>query len=228
MKNIFTLLLALFFTTVLSAQKRTIDVGSFTSLSLGVAATLHLTQGEDEKVVIDCDDDRFDEIEFDYSGDKLVIKNEDKWNWKSSRKSDVDIYITMKNIERLSVSGSGEIIGKNTLNTDDLSLNVSGSGDIELDLDSEDLDIKISGSGSILLNGNSSKMDAKISGSGKVKAEDLEVKVLKASISGSGTCYITATEEITANISGSGSVYYSGNPDRINANSSGSGKVRKM
>lgn len=228
MKKILTLSITLFFILSLTAQRRTVDVGSFDNLSLGISATLYLTQGDNEKVEIDCDDDRFDEIEFDYSGSRMSIKNESKWNWNSSRKSDVTIYITMKDIERLTVSGSGDLIGKNEIRSEDLDLNVSGSGDIELDLICKSIDARISGSGSIRLNGNSEEMDAKISGSGKVKAEDMEVKVFKASISGSGTCYITASEEIIANISGSGSVYYSGNPDRVNSNSSGSGKVRKM
>lgn len=228
MKNLLTLFVTTLFVFSASAQRRTVDVGSFDNLSLGVAATLYLTQGNNEKVEIECDDDRFDEIEFDYSGDKLVIKNEDKWSWFSSSKSKVTIYVTMKDISRLSVSGSGDMIGKNKISTEDLELNVSGSGDIELELSSDEVDLRISGSGSVRLNGTSNKMDARISGSGKVKAEDMEVKRFKASISGSGTCYITASEEINASISGSGTVYYSGNPDKVVSNSSGSGKVRKM
>jgi hypothetical protein len=228
MKNILALFTALLFTFSAAAQKRIVDVGSFTELSLGISATLYLTQGDDEKVVVDCDDDDFEDIEFDYSSGKLTIKNKDKWSWSWSGGSDVDIYITMKNIDRLSVSGSGDIIGKNKINTDDLSLSISGSGDMDLDVSSEDVDVRISGSGSVLLNGESDKMDARISGSGKVKAEDMEVKVFKASISGSGTCYITASEEVNASISGSGTVYYSGNPDKVVSNSSGSGKVKKM
>lgn len=228
MKNILTLFAGLLLTFSLSAQKRTIDIGTFSELSLGISATLYLTQGNDEKVEVECDDDDFDEIEFDHSGGKLSIKNKDKWSWSSSRKSDVKIYITMKDIDRLSVSGSGDLIGKTKINSDNLSLAVSGSGDMDLDVSSSDVGVRISGSGSVLLNGDSDKMDARISGSGKVKAEDMEVKVFKASISGSGTCYITASEEINASISGSGTVYYSGNPDKVVSNSSGSGKVKKM
>ncbi|MEQ9006965.1 MAG: head GIN domain-containing protein, partial [Ekhidna sp.] len=144
------------------------------------------------------------------------------------RRSEVTIYVTMKEIEGLSVSGSGNIESKGKLQTEDVRLSVSGSGDIDLEMESDELDIRISGSGSISLNGNAEEAEAKISGSGRVKAEDLKVQVFEASISGSGSCYITATEEVNARISGSGSVYYSGDPKRVISNSSGSGKVRKM
>ena len=229
MKTLTTLLLTIVLTLPSIAQKRTVDVGSFSELSLGIAGTVYLKQGSTEKVEIECDDNLFEKIEFDMKGDKLVIKREDGWSWNSGwRRSEVDIYITMKEIKGLAVSGSGSIESDGDLDTEDIRLAVSGSGDMDLDLNSDEMDLRISGSGSISLNGKANQAEAKISGSGRVKAEDLTVKIFEASISGSGSCYITATEEVSANISGSGSVYYAGNPDRVIGNSSGSGKVRKM
>ncbi len=228
MKSLFTIL---FSTLVLFSfgQKRTIDMQGFKELSLGVPGTLYLKQGNSESVEIECDDDIFDKIEFKLSGDELIIKKEGNWNWRDGwRRSEVDIYVTMKEIEEISVSGSGTIESQGTLKTKDLRLAVSGSGDMELDIESEELDLRISGSGSINLNGDATEAEAKISGSGRVKADDLTVKIFEASISGSGSCYINVTDEVSANISGSGSVYYSGNPDKVYSNSSGSGKIRKM
>lgn len=210
-------------------QKRNVDVGNFSELSLGIAANLYLKQGSETRIEIECDDDIFDDIEFEMKGDRLVIKKEGSWSMGNGwRRSEVTIYVTMREIEGLSVSGSGMIEGQGKLTTEDIRLSVSGSGDMDLEMDSDELDMRISGSGSISLNGNAEEAEAKISGSGKVKAEDLKVRVFEASISGSGSCYITATEEVNARISGSGSVYYSGDPKRVISNSSGSGKVRKM
>ncbi|MEQ9468576.1 MAG: head GIN domain-containing protein [Ekhidna sp.] len=228
MKTFITLLLSAAICLPSFAQKRTVDAGSFNELSLGIPANVYLKQGN-QKVEIECDDDIFEEIEFELKGDRLVIKKEGIQMWGSSwRKSEVNIYISMQEIEELSVSGSGMIESDGRLEVEDIKLSVSGSGDIDLDLRSDELDMRISGSGSIILNGEASEAEAKISGSGKVKAEDMTVGVFEASISGSGSCYITATEEVSANISGSGSVYYKGEPKRVVSNSSGSGKIRKM
>ncbi|MEP1034739.1 head GIN domain-containing protein [Ekhidna sp.] len=229
MKTLLTLLLAAIVIIPSNAQKRSVDVGSFSELSLGISATLYVKQGSDDKIEIECDDDIFEKIEFEMRGDKLVIKKEGKWNWNDGwRRSAVDIYVTMRKIEGLSVSGSGLIESDGQLDTEDIRLSVSGSGDMDLDINSDEMDLRISGSGSIRLDGEANEAEAKISGSGRVKAEDLTVKSFEASISGSGSCYITATEEVSAKISGSGSVYYAGDPKRINSNSSGSGKIRKM
>lgn len=229
MKTLTTLILSIIIALPSFGQKRTVDVNNFTELSLGISGTVYLKQGSSNKVEIECDDDIFEEIEFEMRGDRLVIKKEGKWNWSNGwRRSEVDIYITMKSIEALAVSGSGYIESDGELNTEDIKLSVSGSGDMELDVDSDEMDLRISGSGSIRLNGTAEEAEARISGSGRVKAEDLTVKYFEARISGSGSCYITATDEIDASISGSGSVYYSGEPKRINSSSSGSGKVRRM
>jgi hypothetical protein len=229
MKYSLSLLIVVFTIGSVLAQKRVVDVSGFSELSFSVAGNLYLKQGSNEKVEVDCDDDIFEDLKFEIKGDRLVIKRENNWRWNSGfRKSDLDIYVTMQDIEKLSVSGSGSINGESQFETDDLVLSVSGSGDMELDLESNEVDIRISGSGTVRLEGTSDRISAKISGSGKVKAEDLTTKSFEASISGSGSCYITASDEVKANISGSGNVYYSGDPSKVISNSSGSGKIKKM
>lgn len=225
MKTKISLLLLSIIALHASAQKRTIDVSDFSELSLGIPGILYLTQGSDEKVEIDCSDSVFEKIEFEMKGDRLHIRNE---NWRNGFKnSDVKVYVTMKDIEHIGVSGSGTIESTNTINTDELTLAISGSGDMELNAKAEEVSFRISGSGSIKMDGSAEQADARISGSGKVRADDFSVRIFEASISGSGNCYITASEEINAKISGSGSVYYSGDPDKLISNSSGSGKIRK-
>lgn len=229
MKTLITFLLTVTIMLPSYAQERTVDVGDFDELSLSIPANLYLKQGSSNSVTIECDDDIFDDIDFDLSGDRLVIERDGGWSWGSGwRKSEVTIYVTMKNLERLSISGSGQIESDGTLRADELKLSVSGSGDMELDLDAEELSLRISGSGSIRLDGNADEAEARISGSGKVKAEEMDVNLFEATISGSGSCYITANEEIKARISGSGSVYYKGDPKRVIGDSSGSGKIKKM
>ncbi len=211
----------------ISAQRREVDVDNFSEISFGLPGTLYLTQGDNDKVEIECSDESFERIEFKMDGSKLKIQNE-RGSWRNWNNEKVKVYVTMRDIEGIRVSGSGDLIGENRFDTDDLYLIVSGSGSIEIRTNSEDVDLGVSGSGSIELNGSADSADISISGSGKVRAKDFEVGVCEVSISGSGSCYITALKEIDAQISGSGSVYYGGNPDRVRSNSSGSGKIRKL
>lgn len=147
----------------------------------------------------------------------------------------------------LAVSGSGNMELEVHL-TGDLDANVSGSGTmkvkakcrkVESDVSgsgrvsftgeiSRDAEFGISGSGRIEATGSAERMHATISGSGKVLAVGLKVQMASVRISGSGDVEIEVGKELEANISGSGSVSYKGNPSKVNSNSSGSGRVRKI
>jgi hypothetical protein len=125
------------------------------------------------------------------------------------------------------VSGSGymELRGK----FKSFSSDISGSGEINMNTTIEGLaDFGISGSGKVIAKGSAQSVKAKISGSGKVLAAELETDKCEVRISGSGGVEINVKNELDARISGSGSVYYKGDPKRVNADASGSGKVKKM
>lgn len=229
--NIKFILPALLFFAAFSAfaQKSEIrDLPTFTEIGLSTAGTVYLTQGSTQKVELKGSPETLNKIKTEVKGDRLIIKNEDSGWFNSSSNDDLEIYITVSNINSLSVSSSGKILGQNAFKTDDLALSVSGSGKIELKTDSDDLDVSISGSGKVDLTGTASILEASISGSGKVRAEDLRTKSCKVKISGSGSCEVYAEESIDARISGSGSVYYKGDPKNVNSSTSGSGKIRKM
>jgi len=209
------------------AQRTKVDVSSFEGISLHTSATVYVTQGNGFNVEMEGDADDLENIKIEVEGNKLRIGNrKDNWNWSSN--GSVKVYVTVSTLNYLSVSGSGNMIGKGTFKSDELKASVSGSGDLEFDIDSDDVSVKISGSGGIELTGKANEVDLSISGSGKLDAENLEANTYDISISGSGKARVHAKEEIESHISGSGSVYYKGDPKRMNNNSSGSGKVRKI
>lgn len=209
-------------------QTEKFNLDSFSEISLGISGDLYITQGSTQSVEIKGDRDDIEELIVEVRGSRLVVKREGSWSsWKNSGK--ITIYVTIPEVEGISVSGSGSVIGKSKIKSDDLEISVSGSGDIELDLDlSGELDLSISGSGECYLKGKAYSVDLHISGSGEVEAEDLVVERVDARISGSGSAEITVNESIEARISGSGTILYAGNPSKVNSHSSGSGKVRKM
>ncbi len=229
MKRLIQCAFAFLMITTAFGQKRKVDIKDFTGIDLAIPGTLYVKQGETVSVEIVCSDEAMEKIEFEMRGDRLKIRNRERgWSgWRDSELRNVKVYVTMKDISRIGVSGSGEVYGENQFNTRNLDLSVSGSGDMELSINSADLDVSISGSGRLKLSGSGEDMDLDISGSGSVMAANLQVVTLDASISGSGKCEIDVSEGIDANISGSGNVYYKGNPDKIRSNSSGSGKVRR-
>jgi len=229
MKRLIYTFIVLVSISSINAQKRTIDIRNFTGIDLSIPGLLYIQQGDKTSLQIECSDDALDKIEFEMRGDRLKIRNKGKgWSsWRSDGLKNVKVYVTMRDIEQIGVSGSGDIFGEGIIKAGNIGLNVSGSGYMRLALEVADLDVSISGSGRINLEGNGNDMDLDISGSGSVSGAEFKITSLDASISGSGKCEIEVTDSIDANISGSGSVYYKGNPEKIRSNSSGSGKVKR-
>ncbi len=123
------------------------------------------------------------------------------------------------------ISGSGRITGEVTSNY--LRTNISGSGSIALYAVSSSTDTKISGSGDIELIGESFSGTHTISGSGNVRAYSFYQNEVIAKISGSGNMYLNVSEILDVTISGSGSVFYLGDP-LLTVKITGSGTVIKQ
>ena len=226
----FPILFVLLLTASVSfAQRSEVrDVSRFDRVSHGISGTLYLSQGPVQKLELRGDRDDLEKVVTEVRGDRLVIKTRsDRWlNWSGNTR--VDIYLTVTDLESITLPGSGKIIGQNKIKSDFLEVGVSGSGRIELETEARETDISISGSGKITLSGEGNRSKISISGSGKVSAEEFTAESYSVRISGSGSCRVHAKESIDARISGSGSVYYRGDPRHVNSHSSGSGKVRKI
>jgi hypothetical protein len=202
------------------------DLDNFSSVSAGVSGEIFITQGSQYSVTLEGDQDLLDEITTKVLNGKLLIRKPD---WRKARNKKLTVYITMPEVEGLSMSGSGHLKNKGILNCDNLNISVSGSGSIRLkDLTADEVDISISGSGSVLAEGPGADItDIGISGSGSVTAENFKLSEADVTISGSGRCKIWVEDALVARISGSGSLYYKGDPN-IDAKSSGSGRVKSF
>lgn len=125
----------------------------------------------------------------------------------------------------VNISGSGSIKGQ--IITNYLNASISGSGSIDLYAEASSTDTKISGSGDIMLVGKSFTGTHTISGSGSIRASNFLQNEVIAKISGSGNMYLNVSDKLDVTISGSGSVYYIGDP-QLSINISGSGSVIKQ
>lgn len=221
--GIATLIIFSSFVLMGDLEKQDREVDSFTEIELRISADVYVTQGKTQKLTIEASKDDLEEIETVVSDNELTIKTE---SWRRNLGT-VNIYITMPVIEGFDISGSGKIMAQNDFSVNDIELEVSGSGDIEIGkITAKDVDSEISGSGSITIkDGNCSGLDGEISGSGKIYAFGLKANKVDCEISGSGKCEITAVERLEADITGSGKIYYKGKPV-INSDISGSGKIK--
>ncbi len=207
-------------------KKETRNVGDFDEIGLAIPANLYLTQGSKNEVIIEADEDVLEKIETEVHGTSLSIKFEKWYNYRGVGK--INVYITVKAIKELVVSGSGDVIAKSAIKADKLAFVVSGSGSILIDdLNVKDVYAMITGSGDVRIEGKetANELDATVTGSGDFESINIKFKEADLSITGSGSIETDVTDELEASITGSGKIYYKGNP-LIDANITGSGKIR--
>ncbi|MBN1987685.1 MAG: DUF2807 domain-containing protein [Prolixibacteraceae bacterium] len=226
----FFLMFALFANPVLAEDEER-NVPSFSEISLRVPGKLYLEQGQTQSVEIVAKSSTLEEIVTEVNGRELAIRFKNKnYLFKSFNPGKIEIFVTVPEIDGLSVSGSGDIIAEDDIKTRIIDLAISGSGDINLaELDAERVKASISGSGDIVIEdgGVADDFSVSISGSGDVKAGDFEAKDVVVRIAGSGNCTVSSNGSLKARVAGSGSVYYNGNPS-IDSSVAGSGRVKKM
>jgi hypothetical protein len=220
----------LFVASAVTAQTReTRNVGAFTKISFRVPGKLILRQGATTKVEIEGKKDVIKEIETEVEGSKLVIGKEGKWlDWSWKDGDQVTVYVTINELQALSVSGSGNLIGEGKFTATNLDLTVSGSGSLKMDVDATgNIEADVSGSGDIELKGRCNNFSSDVSGSGGVKLSLGINDEAAFEVSGSGKIQADGTAKVAkVSISGSGKVLAANlEVDRCDAQISGSGDV---
>jgi hypothetical protein len=218
---------------------RELNLPDFTAIDLRIDAQVYIEQGDEQFVEVRAQRNIIDLLNRDVRDGEWEIE----FDQCAFDFSTVEIWITVKDLDRVGNSASGDIEGLSLFNLSTLDVFVSGSGDISLTVDAFDLDIRNSGSGDIEIDVQASDVSARISGSGDVElygfTDDLSVTVsgsgdfegfgLEAqtadlTISGSGFIECWVTDYLDVFISGSGNVYYKGFP-AIDVNITGSGDL---
>jgi Putative auto-transporter adhesin, head GIN domain len=197
---------------------------NFTAISVSLGAKVYVTQGSDYKVEVLAQQNIQDIIRTSVENGELQLNFHR--NYLVTSKDDVIINVTAPSINRLQVSGSSDLFTVGNLVTDNLALDVSGSGNISIpQVEATSVQGKVSGNGNIsILAGHATDESFKVSGSGDIDALNLLGVSGNTSSSGSGKTRVNVSQNLKADISGSGTVYYRGNPV-IDSHTSGSGKL---
>ena len=240
MKKLLTLSLTALFVTSCSAQwgQKVKGNGNVVTIErstddydgIGVSGWFDVTlvDGKEGELTLKGEENLLEHIITEVKNGKLAIRVEKGYNLQpSSWKEGIQITVPVESINSIAMSGSGDVVGKRTLKSDDFTTAMSGSGDISLDLEVETLSAAMSGSGDMDLRGHAGTFEATISGSGDIDAYGLEADNVEATVSGSANINVTAKKMLKARVSGSGDISYRGNPEKVDTKTSGSGDISK-
>jgi hypothetical protein len=204
---------------------RSRPVGTFDKINAGGEFDIYLSQGPAEDIALEGQENVLTELSTQVRGNTLYIK----YDRNRVRVNKIPkIYITTPQLSGLKVSGANSVRGLTDWQVNELDIDASGSGNINLNVkDASTIDSHISGSADIYLAGNADNHEIDISGSGTIKAFELSTKTTEVKVSGSGRSEVTVSEHLKANITGSGKVRYKGSPV-VDTKITGSGSVSQV
>ncbi len=207
----------------MNSETRTVNKNFDGVESAGAFDVVINDAAQDGKIKLEGESNILEKIEVEVQGTTLVIKTKKGVNL-NFRKA-VKVTLNAQNLKSIGLSGSGNITAKGVQKSNDFSVALSGSGDIETGISAQNTNVAISGSGNIKLSGNSNKLKIGISGSGDVNAFGLKTTDTEIGVSGSGDVEVTCSGSLTGAVAGSGDIFYKGNPSKINVKSAGSGDI---
>ena len=199
------------------------DHKNFDEIDLSIDAKVNIIQDSVYGVEIVAQQNILDVVVTKLEGSTLCIGLKPKVIVKGG---DILLNIHLPKVNSIHISGSGELSTVSNFTSNQLKLNISGSGKISMQaIKVTNLICDISGSGNIFVSqGEAHSLSTNISGSGEIDLLNLITNFANTKTSGSGTTKVQVVEQLDAKISGSGNVYYKGTPI-VNANISGSGKL---
>lgn len=184
------------------------ELPSFNSIIVGGAFEVYLTQGEPQRVEVETNADFIGNIITRVDENILSITSKGLKNV-----SELNIYITVPEIESIEISGAAELHGENTLKSGHLAIMSSGASEATLTLDARELETSLSGASEVKLAGKAGTHTGEVSGAATLYARDLETQTTAMNVSGAGSAYVWATDVLTGDVSGAGDLDYSGNPE---------------
>ena len=184
------------------------EVGHFRAVASSIPANVYYVQADKQEVRVESTEEFAPKVLTKVEDGKLSIKLEPG----RYSKLILRVVVSSPDIEKLSVSGSGDLIHEGVLHASgSLALKVSGSGDIVTgEIDSRDFEAQCSGSGSIRADKLAcDDFDGQVSGSGTIHVGIVSCDDFEAGVSGSGGFTVnklTSTGGASVRVSGSGDV----------------------
>ena len=231
MKTARFLLTCILVCTIILAFGKGIDktenrtASNFKGIKVSSGIDLYITMGDAEKVTIVADDDIINDIITEVKDGMLNIYVK-QHNWfnlsvNQTRKA----YVTIKEINRIDASAGSDVKSENTLSGDELKVDASSGSDVKIDVYFKNLSLDLSSGSDAYVSGKVKILEADASSGSDIKAEKLESKICKVSVSSGADATVNVTDELYAKASSGGDIKFFGNPSVKDIDKSSGGDV---
>ncbi len=189
------------------------SVQEYDRISFNGCGEVILTQGDEESLSIEVDDNLLPYIKSEVQSGELILGFTEQLKHKTIAPSEgIKFFLSFKELDEIGINGAG-VIRADSLKADRLAIYLRGAGDVTIDgLTADRLLVQIPGAGKVEVSGRVEEQEILLSGLGSYKGEDLESEIAQVELRGLGDANLWVSSSLDVVISGAGSVSYYGNP----------------
>ncbi|NND62438.1 MAG: DUF2807 domain-containing protein [Flavobacteriaceae bacterium] len=183
-----------------------------------------LTEGDENKIVVEADENLMEVIETEIQNGELRITTNQSIRRSKSQK----VHVTYVKLNQISASSGADVISYSVVRSENLSLDSSSGADLEVEIIAKEVYADVSSGADIKVSGRAERLIAEASSGSDLKARDLEVKTCRAKASSGADIVVNVRDEIDGRASSGGHIRYYGDPTAVSVKDGASGSVSKM
>ena len=205
-------------------RTETRTVTNFSGIDLQMNGNVYYQNAPTWKIEVSAKASIHDVLETNVNSGRLVVRYRNGKTYDNDES--IRINVSGPGVNSFTLNTSGNIICLNAIETDNLYLRSSGSGDIILQtVEANAIEAESKQSGRITATGGSTINEKlKTDGSGKIDLSAISSKNVNARIVGSGDIKVKVADRLDVTIDGSGSVFFNGSP-LISTHINGTGRL---
>jgi hypothetical protein len=200
------------------------NVGDFDQVRGTNGLDVFLTEGTENKVMIEADENLQPIIETEVRDGKLIITTLENIGRSKAKK----VHITYTNLTAIEASSGADVEGRSVVKSQSLSLSASSGSDLKVEIFSQDVTAQTSSGADITVSGKAANLYAQASSGSDLNAKNLLVATCEAKASSGADITVHVKERLATEASSGGDINYYGNPATVSKQDNVSGGVHKM
>lgn len=193
----------------------------FSKIKVNTGLELEISQGNENKIVLEADENLHDIIFTEVENGVLKIYSE-KSIWKAKSKK---VFVTVKNLHELSAT-SGVFVNNETIfKADTLTVIATSGAEINFSVEANSI-ITVATSGADLkIAGKANYHNSNATSGASIRAKSLESATVFANVTSGADIDIFASETFNANATSGGDINYFGNPKKATKKTTSGGSI---
>lgn len=183
-----------------------------------------LTHGNEEKVVVEADENLQDIITVEVVSNTLRITTEKNIASSATKK----VYVTFDNLEGIESSSGSSVYTNETITATSFDIDSSSGSSINITLNADSVSCDTSSGSVVSIAGKTDNLNASSSSGSVIRATNLKTQNATVRASSGGNINVNTSNILTAKASSGGNISYSGNPEKINKSDNVSGSITEM